>query len=35
LFFAAGPNDEVNGLYGRIDAVSSPGDNNNDDDDED
>jgi uncharacterized protein (TIGR03118 family) len=32
LFFAAGPNDEVNGLYGRIDAISSPGDNDNEDD---
>jgi uncharacterized protein (TIGR03118 family) len=24
LFFAAGPNDESNGVYGRIDAVASP-----------
>ena len=24
LFFAAGPNDEENGLYGRIDAIGSP-----------
>ncbi|HEY1329183.1 MAG TPA: TIGR03118 family protein [Casimicrobiaceae bacterium] len=30
LFFAAGPNDEANGMYGRIDTVS-PGDDQDDD----
>ena len=34
LFFAAGPNDEVNGLYGRIDpAAGVPGRSRDDDDD--